>query len=238
MLDRANAEKALSRLFNRQAIADLPSLQKVLGTNSRATVSRILSEVGYLTSYSHAGRYYTMEQIPRFDDDGLWASGEILFSKHRTLRATVVHFVNAASAGQTPAELQGRLRVRVHDTLRDLLADKVIGRTALENLYVYVNSNRGKAQRQISARRRLLQQCPKNAPLPNRNAIIDVLCTFIHHPREDPVTLATLLEGEGKRVSPFEIQAVFEKYGLGKKKRPRGTGGTEGGALPARRRNP
>lgn len=238
MLDRADAEKALSRLFNRQPVADLPCLKKVLGTNSRATVSRILSEVGYLTSYSHAGRYYTMERIPRFDDDGLWAYGEILFSKHRTLRATIVHFVNAASAGQTHAELQGRLRIRVQDTLRDLLEDKLIGRTAIEDLYVYVNSNRVGAQRQISARRRLLQQCLKHASLPNKNAIIDVLRTFIHHPRDDPITLATLLDREGKRVSPFEIQAVFEKYGLGKKKRPRGSGGPEGGAVPARRRNP
>jgi len=238
MLDRPGAERALSRLFNRQPVADLPCIKKVLGTKSRATVSRILCEVGYLTSYSHAGRYYTLDRIPRFDDDGLWAYGEILFSEHRTLRSTIVHFVDAAPAGQTHAELQGRLHIRIHDTLRDLLEDELIGRTALEDLYIYVNSNRRKAQRQISARRRLLHRSPKNVSMPNRNAIIDVLHTFIQHPREDLVTLATLLEREGKRVSLSEIQAVFEKYGLGKKKRPRGTGVPEGRAVSARRRSP
>ncbi len=238
MLDRADAERALTRLFNRQAVAELSSIKKVLGTSSRATVSRILSEVGYLTSYSHAGRYYTMDRIPRFDHDGLWAYGEILFSKHRTLRSTIVHFVVEAPAGQTHAELQGRLHLRVQDTLRNLLQDELIGRTEIEDFSIYVHSNRRKAQRQISARRRLLHQSPKNVSLPNRNAIIDVLHTFIQHPREDPVTLATLLDREGKRVSLFEIQAVFEKYGLGKKKPPRGTGGPEGGTVPARRRTP
>jgi hypothetical protein len=238
MLDRAEAEKSLSRLFNRQPVADLSRIKRVLGTDSRATVARILLEVGYLTSYSHAGRYYTLERIPRFDEDGLWAHGEILFSKHRTLRATIVHFVNTATAGQTHAELQSRLSIRVHDTLRDLLEAELIGRTAIEDLYVYLNANRSKAQRQISARRKLLQQDPRNAPLPNRNAIIDVLRIFIHHPREDPVSLATLLEREGRHVSPLEIQAVFEKYGLGKKKPHRGPGDPEGGAVPARGRNP
>jgi hypothetical protein len=238
MLDRADAERALTRLFNRQTVADLPCIKKVLGTNSRATVSRILSDVGYLTSYSHTGRYYTLDRIPRFDGDGLWVCGEILFSKHRTLRSTIVHFVDAAPAGQTHAELQGRLHIRVQDTLCNLLEDQLIGRTTLEDLYVYVSSNRPKAQRQISARRKLLREGPKNVSLPNRNAIIDVLHKFIQHPREDPVTLATLLESEGKHVSLAEIQAVFEQYGLGKKKRPRGTGGPERREVPPRRGTP
>ena len=147
-----------------------------------------------------------------------------------------MHFVDEAPAGQTHAELQGRLHLRVQDTLRDLLEDELIGRTEIEDFYIYVPSNRRKAQRQVSARRRLLHQSLKNVSLPNRSAIIDVLHTFIQHPREDPVTLATLLDREGKRVSLFEIQAVFEKYGLGKKKPPRGIGGPERGTVPARRR--
>ena len=232
MLDRSKAQRALSRLFNRQAVADLPSIENVLGTTSRASVFRILSVIGYRTSYSHAGRYYTLEDVPRFDEDGLWAYGEVLFSKHRTLRATIVHFVDVAPAGQTHAELQARLRLRVHDTLHDLVAEKLIGRAALEELYVYVSARRVKARKQASARRRLLEQPPKHATLPNRSVVIDVLLAFIHHQRADPVALASILERDGTRVSPPEIHAVFEKYGLGKKKRHRGAGGRKGGAVP------
>ncbi len=232
MLDRSKTQRALARLFSRQSVADLPSIESVLGTTSRASVFRILSEIGYRTSYSHAGRYYTLEDVPRFDEDGLWAYGEILFSKHRTLRATIVHFVDAAPAGQTHSELQARVRLRVHDTLHDLLEQKLIGRAAIDDLYVYVSARRVKARRQVSSRRRLLEQCPKHATLPNRSVIIDVLLAFIHHQREDPVALASILERDGKRISPFEIHAVFEKYGLGKKKRRRGTGGRKGGVVP------
>lgn len=232
MLDRPDAQRALSRLFNRQSVADLPTIESVLGTTSRATVFRILSEIGYRTSYSHAGRYYTLEAMPHFDEDGLWAYGEILFSKHRTLRATIAHFVDVAPAGETHAELQARLRLRVHDTLHDLVKEKRIGRAAIEDLYVYVSARRVKAQKQVAARRRLLEELPKHATLPNRSVIIDVLLAFIHHQREDPFALAAILERAGKHVSPFEIHAVFEKYGLGKKKRRRGARGRKGGTVP------
>jgi len=95
-----------------------PSLiQRVLGTTSRTTVFRVLSEAGYLTSYSYAGRYYTLKEIPQFDTQGLWSYGEALFSKYGTLRATIVRFVQDAAAGQTHGELRERLRLRVHDTL-------------------------------------------------------------------------------------------------------------------------
>ena len=234
MLDRSKAQRALSRLFNRQSVAELPTIESVLGTTSRASVFRILSEIGYRTSCSHAGRYYTLEDVPHFDEDGLWAYGEILFSKHRTLRAAIVHFVDVAPAGHTHAELQARLRLRVHDTLHDLVEEKLIGRAAIEDLYIYVSARRVKARKQVSARRRLLEEPPKHATLPNRSVIIDVLLAFIHHQREDSVALASILERDGKHVSPFEIHAVFERYGLGKKKRRRGTGGRKGRTVPPR----
>ena len=90
MSTRRDTRRRLDRLFKRTPIADLPTIQRALETTSRTTVFRTLSEIGYRTSYSHAGRYYTLDEIPRFDEDGLWVHGEALFSKYRTLRATIV----------------------------------------------------------------------------------------------------------------------------------------------------
>ncbi|MHC4697585.1 MAG: hypothetical protein ACYTFA_12675, partial [Planctomycetota bacterium] len=115
---RRDLRKRLIRLFKRSPVAELSTIQRVLGTNSRTTVFRALCEVGYLTSYNHAGRYYTLEGIPEFDEDGLWLHGDARFSKYRTLRATIVQLVQQAPAGRTHAELRERLRLRVHDTLR------------------------------------------------------------------------------------------------------------------------
>src|SRR5205807_3085186 len=62
---------ALHKLFRTRPVALLSDLRKALQTPSRTTVFRVLSSVGYLASYSHAGRYYTLKRIPQFDPRGL-----------------------------------------------------------------------------------------------------------------------------------------------------------------------
>src|SRR6266550_3561358 len=112
---------ALHKLFRTRPVALLSDLRKALQTPSRTTVFRVLSSVGYLASYSHAGRYYTLKRIPQFDPRGLWHYRQIGFSSQRTLRATLVHLVETSPAGQTHEELQDVLLLRVHNTLRLLV---------------------------------------------------------------------------------------------------------------------
>src|SRR5437870_2604986 len=70
---------ALHKLFRTRPVALLSDLRKALQTPSRTTVFRVLSSVGYLASYSHAGRYYTLKRIPQFDPRGLWHYRQIGF---------------------------------------------------------------------------------------------------------------------------------------------------------------
>src|SRR5437870_1792949 len=111
---------ALHKLFRTRPVALLSDLRKALQTPSRTTVFRVLSSVGYLASYCHAGRYeyYTLKRIPQFDPRGLWHYRQIGFSSQRTLRATLVHLVETSPAGQTHEELQDVLLLRVHNTDR------------------------------------------------------------------------------------------------------------------------
>src|SRR2546428_8686781 len=91
-------------------------LRRTLNCSDR-TIFRVLDRMGYLSSYSHAGRHYTLERVPSFNTDGLWAHAGVLFSRYGTLRATIVELAGKAPAGYTHAELQLRLQLRVHDTL-------------------------------------------------------------------------------------------------------------------------
>jgi hypothetical protein len=216
MLDRDHVRHQLAQLFARTPVADLQMLQATLGTPSRTTVFRILSDTGYLTSYSHAGRYYTLEEIPQFDADGLWAHGDILFSRHHTLRRTIVHFVEGAAAGHTQTELQAKLRLRVHDTLYALVRANQVTRTELARLYLYLSADRERAQAQLGERRRLFESLPKFAPLPEPTLIIEVLLGVIHHPRLDPMALASRLHQQGKAIAPDQIAAVLAAYGVKK----------------------
>jgi len=63
------------------------------------TVFRKLKPLDYLTSYSHRGRYYTLREIARFDDHGLWSQADVWFSRFGTLMSTAEVFVNRSPRG-------------------------------------------------------------------------------------------------------------------------------------------
>jgi hypothetical protein len=142
----------------------------------------------------------------------------VLFSSHRTLRNTVVHLVNKASAGHAHPELQDRLRLRVYDTLHDLVAAREIGRVEVEKLYLYVSAEPAVAEAQIAERRRLITAPKAPGPLPDPAIVIEVLLAVIHSPKPDVAALAALLRTQGKAITPGQVEAVWSHYELGKKK--------------------
>ena len=103
----------LERFLQRQKIATIVDLKAVLHTSSDATVFRMLKSVGYCTSYSHRGRYYTMERVAVFDEHGLWCCRSVFFSEVGTLVATAESFVAESRAGYYADELEGVLHVNV-----------------------------------------------------------------------------------------------------------------------------
>lgn len=209
--------KKLESFFHHRLIARLNELQRTLDVSGR-TVFRVLARMGYLSSYSHAGKYYTLARIPSFDADGLWAHSGVLFSSHGTLRNTIIYLVNKAPAGHTHAELQGRLRLRVYDTLHDLVAAREIACADVERLYVYVGAEQKTATAQIAARQLLNAELPRPGPLPDAAVVIEVLLAVIHSPKPDIGQVAALMRAQGKAITSEQIEAVWVHYELGKKK--------------------
>ncbi len=92
---------ALRRHLRRHKIADLLELKRVLGTETPLTVFRKLKQLDYRASYTHRGRFYTLAEIARFDDRGLWSHEAVWFSRYGTLLATVEAFVNRSPTAAT-----------------------------------------------------------------------------------------------------------------------------------------
>ena len=209
---------ALETLFQRKHVVLLDDLRNALQTHSRTTIFRVLSSVGYHTSYSHAGRYYTLKDIPKFKDPGIWFWRDVGFSAHGTLRATAVSLVEKAPAGQTHEELQGQLRLRLHDTLLDLVEAKALTRRPWEDIYVYLNANHKEAAAQWVKRQTLVRHPIEPKPvLPLDPArIIEILVDVIHHPKDDAKATARRLSARGLAVTPEHVEAVFGSYGVKK----------------------
>jgi hypothetical protein len=124
----------LRRLLRKKKIATMPELKAALGTAVDLTVFRKLRELAYRSSYSHRGKYYTLDEIARFDALGLWSFRAVWFSQHGTLLRTCEALVAASEAGFAADELEPVLHVGVKDALRKLaqagriVREKVSGR--------------------------------------------------------------------------------------------------------------
>lgn len=205
-------------MFRQRRIADLRVVSATLRTDSRRSVYRRLSGVPYLRSYSHTGSYYTLDEIPEFDANGLWQYQGVFFSKCGTLKSATAHLVETAEAGRTHMELEGVLRVRVHNTLLDLVRIKRIGRELVHGLFVYLSADGDRAAAQIARRQQLRSAGDRPAREAGRPVVIEVLLEIIHGARvvADPADVAARLTARGVEVSRDQVDSIFQQHGLKK----------------------
>ena len=213
------ARDALLRLFRSQRVADLDEVLTAIGSRSRMTAFRRLSALGYLSSCSHAGRYYTLRDVPEFDADGLWQHGGVLFSQAGTLKEAVALMVAQAEAGQFHRELRLRLRLRVHNTLADLLVSRRVGRERLQGEYLYVSVDAARAATQVARRIELGREAKLAEERLDPVMVIEVLAEVIHGSlvQLDAAAVASRLNARGVAVSVAQVDEIFRRHDVGKK---------------------
>ncbi len=220
MLTPEESEKALIKMFRKRYITDLDNLFHVLETNSRMSVFRRLKVLGYLTSFTAAGRYYTLVDIPTFDSWGLWFYKGIGFSRAGTLKSTIVEIVDSSSTGMTPKEMLHLLKIRapntLHNALHGLVKSNQLSRHRLERLHLYAHTHPDKAQLQIAARRQEVQKRSKS-PLPlsietTIAVLVEALNTGEH--MAPPSTISARLAVRGLIVTVEQVNDIFTHCGI------------------------
>ena len=149
----------LANLLRDQKIATMSQLKSALGTSITFTVLRKLSSLGYRSSYSHGGTYYTLDSIAQYDELGLWSCRDIHFSRHGTLLHTAATLVTNAPAGYFTTELEAVVHVATKDALRQLVERGRLHRQELKGRYLYCAAERRRRQEQWAARQ--AQQHPE-----------------------------------------------------------------------------
>jgi len=143
---------SLTKLLRRKKIATLPELKTALGTTVDRTVFRKLSELRYRASYSHRGRYYTLDELAEFDASGLWCCQSAWFSAHGTLADTAVVLVDASRAGYLAGELDALLHVKTKDCLRHLAELLKVAREDIRGRHLYCSIDPSRRRAQLAAR--------------------------------------------------------------------------------------
>lgn len=218
-MPRINAQKKLDSFIKRRRVVEMKDLFEVIQSTSRMTVFRHLSGIDYQCSFSHAGRYYTHKDIPRFNMDGLWFYDNIGFSQNGSLKKTVTFFVHNSEVGRFHSDLERQLRVRVHNVLLDLVKSGVIDRVKYEGQYLYLSTDKTQHKKQIEQRDRLATQVKRVPVVISEPMVIEILAEIIRqsnrHPRADQV--ASALAIRGLPIAKNDVAAVFDHYDIEKK---------------------
>ncbi len=212
MLSRQESVKALHQLVRRVPVVTLETLFSTLGTRSRMTVFRRLRQVGYLSSFTHNGRYYTSPDIPKFDQHGLWFQRDIGFSRAGTLKQTVAVLAEQARDGRTHEQFQQLLGVRVHNALLELLRQGRLRRERWQGVYLYVSADPGRAAEQVAARRERAER----GRVVSDEEVVEVLVEALRTAPEIPAPgiVSGRLVARGVRLESPHVEQVYEEQGL------------------------
>ena len=220
MLPPDASESALRSYFRKHRVAEISELFRLLGTRSRMSVFRRLKAIGHRSSFNHAGRYYTLADVPQFDQRGLWFHHHAGFSCAGTLKDTVVELVDGSAAGMTPKELLALLKLPVANTLYNTLhtvrSEARIDCHELGGHYLYVSANQQRANAQRMQRHQAIGQEP-SAPVPmSEETVIAVLVEALQG--ADVLVSASMvasrLTARAVAVTTAQVEQVFARYGL------------------------
>jgi len=222
-------EQQVVDLLHHERVATKKNLCQQLQC-SHMTVVRGLNKYGYYSSYNYNSAYYTLHDIPTFDNDGLWFYREIGFSRYGTLEETITTFVEGSTAGYTVRELEERLRAKVANLLSRVCPRDRLSRYRVGRQVVYLSADPRQQTRQKSVReeeRGLALAAARALPPPGRGlpeeldalGVIHLLVEMIERPEASVASLSQTLQARGTSITAHQVRTVMEFYGL-KKKRP------------------
>jgi transposase len=207
---REKPNQRLLSLFHEQSCWTIEPLAAEL-KYSIPSVRRFLAEVGYFSSFTHNGSWYTLRSIPHFDGDGLWFFRDIGFSRAGSLTRTLIDLAVRSPAGMTAETLGAKLRVRCHSILVQLCRNGKIQRQKMGRSHIYfsVDSPIATVQRGTMAVR-------KPAELPAEIAVL-ILVEFIRNPDASFEDLTGAISRKTRvAIDARQIQWLFEQHGLKK----------------------
>ena len=152
MTNRISSLKKLAEFLKHRKVATMQELKDVVRTDVSMTIYRMLKRLSYRTSYSHNGRYYALNKTLKFNEQGLWTTRSVWFSRHGTLLATLEWFVSGSERGFFAQELENLLHVGVKESLLRLVQRGRICRERVSHSYLYCSKNSSVRRQQIADR--------------------------------------------------------------------------------------
>ena len=208
-----NSLKKVSRLIRHKKIVTLDELALSLHCSKR-TVQRRLEKLKVIRSYNRNSRYYTLEDIAKFDANGLWCYHGTCFSQFGNLTQTFVQLVHKSPAGLTSRQVGELIGLRPSSFIWNFHNHPEIKRQKYQGRYVYFASEPTRYKQQHQ-NRIVLHRSKK---LPSELEIIEILVAKIKEPQLSLNELSDKLKEKKLCIAPKVIENLFLHRGLAVKK--------------------
>lgn len=169
---------------------------------SMITVRRRLKKWGTFTSINQNGRYYTLPEIPEFDENGLWEYQLALFSKHGNLKQTIIELIKMAEAGLSAANISKIIGIPSSSSyFSQLKQSNEITREKHQGKFVYFSGDPARYQQQKA---KITDQ--GNGWWPTDAQAVQILICLIKNPGIEIEQLAIESAPPDKRFDPVSIK--------------------------------
>jgi hypothetical protein len=196
--------------FQRLKVVTIEQLVDLL-ESSVITARRQLKKWKAYTSFNMNGRYYTLPEIPRFDENGIWKYERILFSKYGTLAQTICQLIRGSKTGLSARQIAQVVEVASNSSVFSHLQSIAgIRRERHQGRFVYFSDERYQEQKAALCQGR-------QARLPSDAEAVMLLVQYIKHPQSSIEELSERVSGQGGSIERNAIHKFFEHHDLLKK---------------------
>ena len=167
------------------------------------------------TSYNQNGKYYTLPQVPRFNQHGLWRYKDVAFSKHGNLKKSIIHLVTVSTAGLSGKQLGELLGLSPQSFLHHFRKCPGIYREKYGGVYIYFSDTEEVRKKQLRQRSSFVERSTI-VTISDPEAVMILVAIIQHHGISTEDILA-LPEIKKRKMKPARIEGFMEFHGLLKK---------------------
>jgi len=208
-------DSKIFKIIFKKKIITIDGLSLLLNSSIK-TARRRLKQWEAFTSYNKNGRYYTLPDIPEFNESGLWSYRNICFSKYGNLKQTTINLVSSSKAGLDAAEMQNVLGIFVRSFLTVLQKHPDIKREKIQGRFIYFSAVEDVYLKQKECRLTM----SRFKQLPSDMDAILILVETIKNPHLSIEELSSKLRENNDNVTSESIRNLFTFHGLSVKKTP------------------
>ena len=202
------------QLFKKENVTTVVQLADWLSC-SVVTARRRLKSWSAYTSYNLNGRYYTLPEVVRFNEIGLWQYQGAFFSKHGNLKQTLIHLVTHSTQGLSSSELGEILSLQPRSFLSHFRDHPAVYRENLMGRWIWFAAEPSIREQQTQTR--WSEEETRALRMPSDSEAVMILVDLIRHPNSSEEQIARRLMSKQTNIDAAAIRQLLDTHGLVKK---------------------